>query len=210
MWVCHRSTIPRRDAAHLVPAATSDSELRQLLDRLAAGDLAARQQSLQAASARLNHLARQMLRDFATVRRWADTGDVVQDTLIRLHRVLEGWSPGSAEDFFQMAATQMRRSLLDLARYYGRTERAGLRAAGDAPADLPVEGDSSGELERWRAFHEAVERLPDHEREVVALRYYHGWPVQQVAESLRISERTVIRRWQAALWRLAGELGRAP
>jgi RNA polymerase sigma-70 factor (ECF subfamily) len=73
-----------------------------------------------------------------------------------------------------------------------------------------VEGDSSGELERWRAFHEAVERLPDHEREVVALRYYHGWPVQQVAESLRISERTVIRRWQAALWRLAGELGRAP
>lgn len=193
-----------------MPAATSDSELRRLLDRLAAGDRAARDECLQAASARLNHLARQMLRDFATVRRWADTADVVQDTLIRLNRVLEGWSPGSAEDFFQMAATQMRRALLDLARFHGRRERAGLRAAGDAPGDVPDEADSSGELERWRAFHEAVERLPDHEREVVALRYYHGWPVQHIAESLRISERTVIRRWQAALWRLAGELGPGP
>jgi hypothetical protein len=56
-----------------VPAATSDSDLRRLLDRLAAGDRAARDECLQAASRRLTHLARQMLRDFATVRRWADT-----------------------------------------------------------------------------------------------------------------------------------------
>jgi predicted transcriptional regulator len=46
-----------------VPTATSDSELRRLLDRLAAGDRAARDECLRAASARLNNLARQMLRD---------------------------------------------------------------------------------------------------------------------------------------------------
>ncbi len=185
----------------------SDSDMRRLLDCLAAGDREALDGCLRAASARLTHLARQMLRDFATVRRWADTDDVLQNTLIRLHRVLEQWTPDSAEDFFRMAATQMRRALLDLARFHARREQAGLRAAGEAPADMPEEVDSSAEAERWGAFHEAVELLPVEQREVVALRYYHGWPVRQIAEFLKIAERTVIRRWQAALWKLAEECG---
>jgi RNA polymerase sigma factor (sigma-70 family) len=143
-----------------------------------------------------------MLRNFPTVRRWADTDDVLQNTLIRLQRVLQQWKPSTSEDFFQMAAAQMRRALLDLARFFSKREQAGLRAAGDTPFDVADIGDSSSELERWCTFHEAVERLPDDQRAIVTLRFYHGWPVGQIAESLRISERTIIRRWQAALWKL--------
>lgn len=183
----------------------SDSDLHRLLDRLAAGDRAALDQCLRAASSRLTALARRMLRDFPTVRRWADSDDVVQNTLIRLNRALGQWTPNSSEDFFQMAATQMRRALLDLARFHARRERAGLQASGEPPEEVAEELDSSGELRRWCAFHQAVERLPVEQREVVALRYYHGWPVRQIAESLEICDRTVIRRWQAALWRLAGD-----
>jgi RNA polymerase sigma factor (sigma-70 family) len=177
--------------------------LRRLLDRVAAGDREALDECLQAANSRLSQLARQMLQDFAVVRRWADADDVLQDALIRLNRALVQWTPASAEDFFQMAALQMRRALLDLARYYTRRERAGLQAAGGTAEDAAEEADSSGELHRWQTFHQAVERLADEQRAVVALRYYHGWPVRQIAEFLEISERTVIRRWQAALWKLA-------
>lgn len=70
----------------------SDSDLHRLLDRLAAGDRAALDQCLRAASSRLTALARRMLRDFPTVRRWADSDDVVQNTLIRLNRALGQWT----------------------------------------------------------------------------------------------------------------------
>lgn len=186
----------------------ADTELRQLIDCLAVGDAQALNQCLQAASSRLTLLSHQMLRDFPTVRRWADTDDVLQNTLIRLHRALEQWTPDSAEDFFQMAATQMRRALLDLARLYSRRERAGLLAAGEVPMDVPDVVDSSSELLRWQSFHEAVDRLPTDQHNVVALRYYHGWNVRQIANSLKIAERTVIRRWQAALWKIAEECAR--
>jgi RNA polymerase sigma factor (sigma-70 family) len=191
----------------LPPTMAFDGDWQRLSDRLAKGDRDALGECLQATSVRLSRLARQMLTDFPTVRRWADTDDVLQNTLMRLYRVLKQWTPDSREDFFQMAATQMRRALLDLARFYCRREKAGLRGPGDPVDDVPEQVESSSEMRRWQSFHEAVERLPAQEREVVALQYYHDWPVRQIAEFLKISERTVIRRWQAALWKIAKECG---
>jgi RNA polymerase sigma-70 factor (ECF subfamily) len=181
----------------------STAELNPLLERLRAGDRTALNELLQRVHARLQHLARHMLRDYGTVRRWVDTDDVLQNALVRLTRALEQWQPGSLRDFYHMAATQLRRELLDLARYHARRERGGLRPAGDMPTEPPAATDSS-DLDQWSAFHESVEELPGEQREVVALRFYHGWPVSQIADFLQISERTVIRRSQAALWTLAG------
>jgi DNA-directed RNA polymerase specialized sigma24 family protein len=47
-----------------------------------------------------------------------------------------------------------------------------------------------------------VEQLPDEDREVVGLIFYHGWTQVQAAAFLGIGERTVRRRWQAAMARL--------
>ena len=44
--------------------------------------------------------------------------------------------------------------------------------------------------------------MPDEEREVVGLIYYHGWTREQVAELFQVNERTVRRRWESALVRL--------
>jgi RNA polymerase sigma factor (sigma-70 family) len=47
------------------------------------------------------------------------------------------------------------------------------------------------------AFHAAVEQLPDAEREVVELTFYHGLTQPEIAELLGVDERTVRRRWRA-------------
>ena len=55
-----------------------------LVGRLRAGDAAAREELIRTSLGRLERLARKMLRRFPTVKRWEDTGDVLQLALIRL------------------------------------------------------------------------------------------------------------------------------
>jgi RNA polymerase sigma factor (sigma-70 family) len=57
-------------------------------------------------------------------------------------------------------------------------------------------------MERWTAFHEAVERLDATHREVVGLVFYHGWKQAEVADLLHVSVRTVSKYWADACDRL--------
>jgi RNA polymerase sigma-70 factor (ECF subfamily) len=179
-----------------------------------AGDQAARDELLRGFSNRLERLARKMLHRFPSVRRWADTGDVLQNSLLRLLRALEQVHPTTTQEFFGLAAEQMRRELLDLARhYYGRyglsTNHASV-ATGDDPRPQPdpaEQTEGQEDLERWCAFHQEVEKLPAEDRQVVELIFYHGWMQAEVAELLGMTVRTVQRRWQAALMKLHRVLG---
>jgi RNA polymerase sigma factor (TIGR02999 family) len=189
--------------------AVNTVQLNQWVDRMQAGDLAARDELLRCVYARLERLARKMLHQYPSVQPWAETGDVLQSSLLRLLRALQEVRPNSTREFFGLAAEQMRRELLDLARYYRGAKRGGVckpgMPAGDdscAPGMDPAERDDSDDLERWFAFHEAVARLPVEEREVVGLIYYHGWNQAEVAAMFQISDRTVRRRWESALVKL--------
>jgi RNA polymerase sigma-70 factor (ECF subfamily) len=189
------------------------STLHSWLDRMRAGDPTAADSLLRRVAGRLQVLARQMLRRFPNVHRWLDTDDVLQNALVRLLRSLEQLRPESAQAFYGLAAVHVRRELLDLARHYGRREAAGLLPQHAEPlpylTDPDVEtdlGDALADLEKWTRFHQAVERLAEPEREVAALIVYHGWQRAQVAEFLQISERTVIRRWKSALWKVSESL----
>ncbi len=185
-------------------------DLRRWLDRIAAGDLAARDELLSATCGRMERLARKMLRGFPNVRQWAQTDDVLQSALLRLLRTLRQVRPADTREFFGLAAVHIRRELLDLARHFRRRlDRPGGAADAEAPDALAQAPgpDSSTDLERWGAFHEAVERLPAEEREVVGLTFYHGWTQPQIAALLGVDERTGRRRWRAACVRLTEALG---
>ncbi len=194
------------------PARTT--RLLACLDRMQAGDQAAREELLLAFGGRLERLARKMLRRFPGVRRWAQTGDVLQNSLLRLLRALEQVRLTTTREFFSLAAEQMRRELLDLARHFNGPH--GLGANYDSQArkdpsatgadDPPDRTEDADELERWCAFHQEVERLPVEEREVVGLIYYHGWKQTEVAELLDVTVRTVQRHWQKAMVKLHGRL----
>ena len=190
------------------------TQLRDLIDRVQAGDPAAQNELLTAAGARLERLARRMLRQFPNVGRWADADDVLQDSTVRLLRTLRAVRPTSTAGFFNLAAVHIRRELLDLARHFGG--RHGLGARHDTPSPgapanaLEVaqdQRDTADDLEEWGLFHEAVERLPVEEREVVGLAFYHGWTHAQIAELLQVTDRTVRRYWQSACLRLNAALG---
>src|SRR5580704_7430008 len=100
-----------------MPEPAFDSvNLRNYIARWQAGDRAAADELLRATSARLEKLARRMTRSFPNVRGQADTGDVLQNSLIRLLRTLQTLRPATTRDFFNLAAVHIRRELLDLAR----------------------------------------------------------------------------------------------
>jgi RNA polymerase sigma-70 factor (ECF subfamily) len=182
------------------------TQLRRWVERLRAGDLSAREEMLRATYARLERLARKMLRRFPAVGRWEETGDLLQNALLRLLRALQDIAPTSVRDFFGLAAEQMRRELLDLARRYqarpvqgpSHAAHRGQSNSGVSAPDPPAAVEDP-DLEKWCAFHEAVERLPSQQREVVGLIYYHGWTQAEVAEHLDHSKRTVQRYWAAAM-----------
>jgi RNA polymerase sigma factor (sigma-70 family) len=67
--------------------------------------------------------------------------------------------------------------------------------------------DDPDELEHWQRYHEEVENLPVKEREVISLRFYHGWSEAQIAELFGVTKRTVRRRWAAGCARLSEALG---
>ena len=46
----------------------------------------------------------------------ADTGDVLQNSTIRLLRSLQTMRPATTRDYFNLAAVHIRRELIDLAR----------------------------------------------------------------------------------------------
>jgi RNA polymerase sigma-70 factor (ECF subfamily) len=184
-------------------------QLRGWLERLQAGDRAASDELVRHVCGRLERLTRKMLNDFPGVRRWAQTDDVLQSALMRLLRALRAVRPDSTRAFFALAAEQVRRELLDLARHFFGPEGAGAhhatRAEDDQPGQPQEPADPAadpGRLAEWCEFHRRIELLPADEREVVDLLFYQGLTQPEAAAVLGVTVRTVQRRWQAALLQL--------
>jgi len=178
----------------------------QLLDRLRAGDTSARNELINVACARLTRLARKMLRAYPTVARWEQTDDVVQNAALRLHRALNEVTPDSPASFFNLAAVQIRRELIDLARHhYGARGPGKLHdtIGGDSRPRQGIDGLADGtneptRLADWTEFHRLVETLPDELREVFNLVWYQGLTQADTAKILGVTERVVKWRWRSA------------
>ena len=178
------------------------------LARLEAGDLEARDRILELCATRLRTLASRMLDRFPSVRRWDDTDDVFQNAALRLHRALAELRPRSPREVMALAATQLHRELIDLARRYaGPTSHASHHATNrirrqDGPDGPQFHVDQAAApdagLDRWSLFHEAIQALPDDRRELFQLVWYLGADQRTIAGLLGCSERTVKARWREA------------
>src|SRR5260370_11899999 len=89
--------------------------LQACLDRLQAGDEAARRELFDVACRQLVRLARRMLKDYRRLKRWEETDDVFQGAMLRLYQALLHVTPSSLADFYRLAALQIRRELIYLA-----------------------------------------------------------------------------------------------
>jgi len=193
--------------------------LGQWLERLKQGNEAARSEVIHHAGQRLEVLTRRMLRHYPRLRRWEQTDDVLQNALLRLHRSLATIQPESPRQFYGLAATHIRRELLDLTRHHfgpegaaakHHTDRFGQEEKGGPVANKE---DASGEpttLAEWTEFHEKVTHLPDTEREVFDLLWYEGLTQVEAAKVLGVTERTIKNRWRSAKLELQRLLGEGP
>ena len=174
------------------------TKLQHWLDLMRNGDDHARTELIGHACERLRLLTRRMLRGYPLVRRWEQTDDVLQNAMLRLFRALADVTPDSLRHFYNLAALQIRRELLDLAKHHARSGDGEMQGA--EPADEDGEPSS---LAEWSEFHQPGRiACPMMSGKSSPWSGITNLSQTEVADVLGVSVRTVIRRWQAARIRL--------
>ncbi|MGB7344463.1 MAG: sigma-70 family RNA polymerase sigma factor [Pirellulaceae bacterium] len=211
--------LPTGDADRMTsPEIENTAQLRLLVDRVVADDPDAFDELAARATERLRALSHTMLRKYPQVKRWEDTDDIMQAALMRLHRSLKEVRPATTREFYGLAVTQIRRSLIDLVRHYcgpqghgaNHHSQGGGKAADDSGgylAKAAADSESPETISDWAAFHETVEKLPAEEQEVFTLIWYGGLLRKDVATLLAIADKTVLRRFNRARIQLQELLG---
>lgn len=188
---------------------SESASVSELLLRTQEGDSDALNLLIERSGTRLRSLARHMLNGSPALRRWTGSDDVLQNSLIRLVRALEAVKPSSSREFFGLAALQMRRELIDLARhFFGPRGHGANHESGsderllDAGAKGEAQQNQPDAMAQWAELHEHIGKLPEEQREIVDLIFYQGLNQAETAEVLSVSVRTVQRRWHAVLLKL--------
>jgi RNA polymerase sigma factor (TIGR02999 family) len=169
-----------------------------LLADWASGDAAARERLVPIVYEELRRLAHHYMRgerDGHTLQ----TTALVNEVYLRLAGI-DGLRWRDRAHFFAMAATLMRRVLVDYARQRGRDKRGGGILVTTADEAVPAPAPPVDIV----ALDDALQRLasvdPQQSR-VVELRFFAGLSVKDTAEVLGISTATVKRDWATAkLW----------
>jgi RNA polymerase sigma-70 factor (ECF subfamily) len=122
----------------------------------------------------------------------------------RLLKALREARPTSVRQFFALAGQHMRWELNDIARRLDEQPAAVELDAGAVPA--PSSSDSSLTPDARRML-DAIDRLPEGEREAFDLVRIQGMTQAEAAGVLGVSAMTVNRRLNHSLQLLAGMLG---
>jgi RNA polymerase sigma-70 factor (ECF subfamily) len=136
------------------------------------------------------------------------TTGLVSEAYLRF-ATLVGLGPEDRTRFFAVASTTMRRVLVDHAR-----RRASLKR-GESPqtvtlddADLPLGDDEAEELIALDEALIRLEQINPRSAEVVQYRFFGGLTLEETAEVLVVSAKTVQRDWLAARAWLRKEVAR--
>ncbi|MFG0317023.1 MAG: ECF-type sigma factor [Planctomycetota bacterium JB042] len=174
------------------------SEVTELFRRLADGDADAPDALLPLVYDELRRVARRQM-----------AGERADHTLSATALVHEAWlklaPDGSGRTFegrrhfVAVAARAMRRLLVDHARGRRRERRGGdrLRVTLDAGAELAADEDPEEILALDEALRRLAEKDPRASR-VVELRTFAGLSIDETADALGVSPRTVKREWTLA------------
>ncbi len=181
-------------------------EVTRLLRAVAEGDHSAENRLIPLVYGELRLLAGRYMRGEAPGHTLQATA-LVHEAYLRLVRSPSSdWQ--SRSHFFAVAATIMRRILVDSARARRAEKRGG---PNDWRADALHEPLTlmSNDADRILSIDSALERLAaldERQCKIVELRYFAGMTVEEVAQALDVSPRTVKREWQLARAWLYGEL----
>lgn len=184
---------------------TTSAEITGLLMNWGDGDQAALDQLIPLVEKELHKLAHYQIRR-ARAGYTLQTTALINETYIKLvdqNRVQ--WQ--NRAHFFGIAATLMRRILLNYIRDQNRLKRGGCDIQVSLSEAMAVSNQKAKEIV---ALEEALTRLAEKDERkarVVELRYFGGLSVEETAEVLKVSNITVARDWTYARAWLAQEIG---
>ena len=130
---------------------------------------------------------------------------LVHEAYLRLSR-LERMHWHSDSHFFAMAATQMRRVLVDHARAKAALKRGGGTSRIELREDTAIRDDRTGDV---LALDEALEHLAarsPRQARVAEMRLFSGMSTKETADVLGVSEKTIKGQWRVARAWLGREL----
>jgi RNA polymerase sigma factor (TIGR02999 family) len=144
----------------------------------------------------LREMARRLLANERRDGRWQPT-ELVQESYLRLLD-WRGVHWQNRAQFFATAARMMRRALVDAARARRAIKRGeGLDAVPLDEVDPPLDPPRIDILALEQAL-EALAAVNLRASQIVELRFFGGFSVEETAEALNVSVRTVINDWNAA------------
>jgi len=181
-----------------------DGEITSLLKAWSAGDQAAFDQLSSHVYDELRLMARRHMKDERHGETLQTTA-LVHEVYLRLVDVTKvEWQQRA--QFFAMAATMMRRILVDAARVRASRKRgAGVVHVNiDETAVISPESDLS--MVALDDALDAFAQIAPRQAKVVELRFFGGLTEEEIVEVLKVSSRTVRRDWEFARVWLAREI----
>ena len=177
---------------------TPDSEIAVLIPRAQAGDVSALGRLLDLHRDYLRGVAVQQLAPQLNGR--IDGSDIVQQTCLSVHKQIGGFIGNDPAEFVAWLRLIHERNIHNAARDQLQAQK---RAAGreeahehadftgwqTTPSQIVMRDEAATQLKQ------AIQHLPEDQREVVELRYFKDWSVSQIAEHLGLTP-------DAVAWRL--------
>ena len=100
--------------------------------------------------------------------------------------------------FFGVAAGLMRRILVDVARSRNYAKRGGARITVSLDEAVSVSGDRARAVVALDEALRSLAVIDTRKSQIVELRFFGGLSLQETAEVLGVSTRTVLREWDLA------------
>ena len=174
----------------------SEPDLTRLLQAWSRGDRDALAALTPLVQQDLREIARRILAAERRDGRWQPT-DLIQESYLRLLD-WRGVHWQNRAHFFATAARMMRRTLVDAARARRALKRGeGIEAVPLDEAEVPGAAFQVDTLALDEAL-EALAAVNQRASRVVELRFFGGFSVEETAEALGVSVRTVINDWTTA------------
>lgn len=170
--------------------------ITQLLQAWREGDEGALEQLAPLVQRELHRLARTYLRR-EHAHRPLETTELVNEVYLRLIGSQQvGWR--DRVHFFAVSARMMRRILADFARSRYCQKRGGGAVAVTCDEGLAVSKEPDTDIVAIDDALQELAGLDPRKAQVVELRFFGGLSVEETAEVLKISPRTVMRDWEFA------------
>jgi RNA polymerase sigma factor (TIGR02999 family) len=134
---------------------------------------------------------------------------LVHEAYIRL-AARERLTPQDRHHFFAIAAQAMRRVLIDHARARKRKKRGSGQEAEELLPDLLLTDEAADELVLLDAALDRLAKMNERAARVVEQRFFAGLTLEETAQSLGVSLKTVQRDWIAARAWQRKEVGDLP